>query len=74
MRRVDYPGSRNAVTQVFVFLFIDSIKKEVQHGVDHGSARLIEFQVGLGDVGSLMSTVDQYVVPGWFRSGWVWLD
>ena len=25
---------------------------------------MIEFQVGLGDVGSLMCTVDQYVVPG----------
>ena len=32
--------------------------------MDHGSARSIEFQVGLSDVGSLMCTVDQYVVPG----------
>ena len=54
----------NVVTQVFVFLFIDSIKKEVQHRMDHGRARSIEFQIGLGDVGSLMSTVDQNMVPG----------
>ena len=25
---------------------------------------MIKFQVGLGDVGSFVSTVDQYVVPG----------
>ena len=56
------PG--NVVTQVFVFLFIDPVKKEVEHGVNHGSARSIEFQVGLGNVGNFMSSVDQYVVPG----------
>ena len=61
------PG--DIVAQVFVFLFIDTVKKEVEHGVDHGSAGWIEFQVGLGDVGCLMGTIDQNVIPGLIAVG-----